>query len=169
MSYVPEFVALYEIFPYIRNFPLDNKTIRVAVKDYLEGGELKAVIITKYGKICDWNTTNVTNMARLFNEYIIFNEDISKWDVSKVTDMSGMFNHAESFNQPIGEWNTSNVTLMENMFCAAKSFNQPIEGWDTSNVITMKNMFEFAFKFNQDIGRWNVSCLLYTSPSPRDS
>ena len=88
MSYVPEFVALYEIFPYIRNFPLDNKTIRDAVKDYFEGGELKAVIITKYGKICDWNTTNVTNMARLFNEYIIFNEDISKWDVSKVTDMS---------------------------------------------------------------------------------
>ena len=44
MSYVPEFVALYEIIPYIRNFPLNNETIRVAVKDYLEGGEKKILL-----------------------------------------------------------------------------------------------------------------------------
>ena len=31
MSYVPEFVALYEICPYIRNFPLNNDTIHNAV------------------------------------------------------------------------------------------------------------------------------------------
>ena len=35
MMYVPELVALYEIIPYIRKFPLDDETIRVAVKDYL--------------------------------------------------------------------------------------------------------------------------------------
>ena len=35
MMYVPEFVALYEIEPYII-LTLDNETIRVAVKDYLE-------------------------------------------------------------------------------------------------------------------------------------
>jgi len=157
MIYVPEFVTLYEIFPYIRNFPLDNKTIRDAVKDYFEGGELKAVIITKYGKICDWNTTNVTNMARLFNEYIIFNEDISKWDTSNVTDMSGMFAGAESFNQSIGEWNVSKVTYMNGMFYCAKNFNQDISKWDTSKVTNMYRMFYRAENFNQIIGDWDTS------------
>ena len=63
MSYVPDFVALYEIIPYIEYLPLKDKSIRVAVNDYFKGCELKAVIITKYGKICDWNTTNVTNLS----------------------------------------------------------------------------------------------------------
>ena len=121
--YVPDFVALYEIVPYIRNFPLDNETIRVALKDYFEGGELKAVIITKYGKICDWNTTNVTNMARLFKDYIIFNEDISKWDTSKVTNMYRMFYRAENFNQIIGDWDTLKVTNAFEMLVGATSFN----------------------------------------------
>ena len=38
MSYVPDFVALYEIVPFII-LALDNESIRVAVKDYLEGGK----------------------------------------------------------------------------------------------------------------------------------
>ena len=154
--YVPEFVALYEIVPYIRNFPLDNETIRVALKDYFEGGELKAVIITKYGKICDWNTTNVTNMARLFKDYIIFNEDISKWDTSKVTNMKYMLLHACNFNQPIGEWNVSKVTKMEYMFSYAESFNQDIRDWDTSKVTNAFEMLVGATSFNVK----NVSCSL---------
>ena len=38
MSYVSEFVAFYEIVPYIRNLPLNNETIRVAVRGYFSGG-----------------------------------------------------------------------------------------------------------------------------------
>ena len=45
MSYVPDLVALYEINPYIEYLPLDNETIRIAVEDYLEDGELKDAII----------------------------------------------------------------------------------------------------------------------------
>jgi len=47
MMYVPDFVALYEINPYVEFLPLNNETIRVAVKDYLdykdyrEGGKNK--------------------------------------------------------------------------------------------------------------------------------
>ena len=63
--YVPDFVALYEIKPFII-MALDNETIRVAVKDYLEGGEKRDSIIKKYGKIEDWNTTEVTDMSVLF-------------------------------------------------------------------------------------------------------
>ena len=132
MSYVPEFVALYKICPYIEYLPLDDETIRVSVEDYLEGGELKDAIIKKYGKIGDWNTSEVTDMSGLFCQYYTFNEDISKWNTSKVTNMSGMFYRAEMFDQSIGEWDTSNVTNMNSMFYRA------------------------------------ISCLLYTSPSPRD-
>ena len=44
VTYVPEFVAIHEICPYIENLPLNNKSIRVAVKDYVEGGEERIVI-----------------------------------------------------------------------------------------------------------------------------
>ena len=126
MSYVPEFVALYEIIPYIRNLPLDNETIRIAVGYYLQGGKKKDVIIKKYGKIEDWNTSEVTYMSKLFCDYNNFNEDISKWDVSKVTNMESMFEHAEKFNQPIGKWDVSKVNNMKYVFYRAESFNQPI-------------------------------------------
>jgi len=142
MSYVPEFMALYEIAPYIEYLPLNNESIRVAVKDYLEGGEKKDTIIKKYGKIEDWNTTEVTDMSCLFEDVINFisfthintiiwnfNEDISKWDTSSVTSMTRMFFNAKKFNQDISSWDTSNVKNMEGMFNGAKSFNRENAPW----------------------------------------
>jgi len=161
MSYVPEFVALYEIFPYIEYLPLNNETIRVSVKDYIEGGELKDVIIKKYGNIEDWNTSEVTDMNRLFQFRYYFNEDISKWDVSKVTNMYHMFGKANKFNQPIGKWDVSNVIYMTGMFSWTKSFNQYIGEWDTSKVTDMSGMFHYAKNFNQDISGWDVSNVIY--------
>jgi hypothetical protein len=157
VTYVPEFVALYEIIPYIEYLPLNNETIRVAVKDYLEGGEKKDTIIKKYGKIEDWNTSEVTDMSGLFCQYYTFNEDISKWNTSKVTNMSGMFYRAEMFDQSIGEWDTSNVTNMNSMFYRAISFNKPIGNWKVHNVDNMAVMFWDTLSFNQNIEGWNVS------------
>ena len=154
-------MALYEIFPYIEYLPLNNESIRVAVKDYIEGGKKKDVIIKKYGKIEDWNTSQVTHMSHLFDEYIIFNEDISKWDTSKVTNMSDMFHGAKNFNQPIGNWDTSSVRYMCAMFSYAEKFNKPIGEWNTSRVITMAWMFcgTRAFRQHKHIAKWNVSNL----------
>ena len=153
MSYVPEFVALYEIAPYII-LALDNETIRIAVKNYLEGGELKDAIIKKYGKIEDWNTSEVTDMNGLFQCCYKFNEDISKWDTSNVTDMFYMFAGAYDFNQPIGKWDVSNVTDMKGMFFGAKSFNQLLDGWNTSKVTRMDRMFYGANNFNLENAPW---------------
>ena len=172
MMYVPDFVALYEIKPFII-MALDNETIRVAVKDYLEGGEKRDAIINKYGKIEDWNTTDVTAMNRLFYENRDFNEDISKWDTSNVKNMSFMFEDANNFNQPIGKWNVSKVTKMEHMFSNAESFNQDIRDWDTSKVTNAENMFRNAKSFNPK----HISCSLlkimlgihYKSDSDSDS
>ena len=81
MSYVPEFVALYEIVPYIEYLVLDNESIRVAVKDYLEGGKKKDAIVKMYGSIGNWDTSKVTDMNKLFYFAKNFNEDISKWNI----------------------------------------------------------------------------------------
>ena len=130
MSYVPDLVALYEIEPYII-LALDNETIRVAVRDYFSGDKEKDAIIKKYGKIEDWNTSEVTDMSELFFRARDFNQDISKWDTSNVVNMEGMFCHAKTFNQNISGWNTSKVTNMHAMFSYAEKFNQPIGIWDT--------------------------------------
>jgi len=128
MSYVSEFVALYEITPFII-LALDNESIRVAVKDYLEGGMKKDVIVKRYGPIEKWDTSKVTDMNNLFYFAKNFNQDISKWDTSKVTCMQVMFYEADNFNQDISKWDTSKVTSMVCMFYGAKSFNLENAPW----------------------------------------
>ena len=103
------------------------------------------------------DTSNVTDMSRMFSGAESFNQPIGNWDTSKVTDMSSMFSVAKSFNQPIGNWNTSKVTNMVCMFFGAESFNQPIGNWDTSKVTDMHWMFWTAKSFNQPIGNWDTS------------
>jgi surface protein len=85
--------------------------------------------------------------------------------------MSAMFNNAIIFNQNIGSWNTSKVTNMTYMFAAAKAFNQPINydsttgSWNTYNVTNMNSMFRGATVFNQNISSWNVVKVTQKPPS----
>ena len=102
------------------------------------------------------DTSNVENMAGMFNEAESFDQDIGGWDTSNVENMRRVFDGTESFNQGIGGWDTSNVESMHGMFAGAESFNQDISGWDTSNVENMDFMFVFAESFNQDISGWCV-------------
>ena len=165
---LPEDVMKYSM-GFIRP-ALDNKSIRKAVKDYIEDGPKKKAVIETYGKIENWDTSRVTDMSYLFS-LSYFNEDISKWDTSNVTDMEEMFSEAFRFNKNIGNWNTSSVTNMTGMFNYAESFNQPIGGWDTSKVTDMKKMFRDAKNFNRPINKWdvsNVTCMKYMfSPDSR--
>merc|ERR1711959_76007 len=131
-----------------------NDSLREAVKSWCENRDEAE---TMYGHISTWDTSQVTNMKKLFDDCRGFNEDISQWDTSNVTDMSCMFDRASSFNQPIGGWNTSNVTNMHSVFNGASSFNQSIGEWNTSNVTGMCAMFKEATSFNQPIGGWNTS------------
>ena len=78
---------------------LNNETIREAVKLWLED---EAAATKKYGFINDWDTSEVTDMSKLFSKAENFNSPISNWDVSNVTNMYGMFHEAIAFNQPIG-------------------------------------------------------------------
>lgn len=99
--------------------------------------------------------TGPTSFFRMFQGNTGFNDpDVSLWNTSNVTDMSRMFDEAEGFNQDISAWDTSNVTNMFEMFRTAIAFNQDISGWDTSNVTDMSFMFRSALAFNRDLSAW---------------
>ncbi len=105
----------------------------------------------------DWDVSNVTNMASLFQGASSFNQNISNWNVSSVTNMGSMFSGATSFNQDISSWDMSNVERVRYMFYDAITFNQDISLWNVSELIFADNLFAGAISFNQDISNWDIS------------
>ncbi len=94
-------------------------------------------------------------MSNLFDSAISFDQPLN-WDVSKVKDMAAMFYQAKVFNQDLNGWTVGQVTNMENMFAGAVNFNQSLNSRDVSQVTNMAAMFRNATGFNQDISSWNV-------------
>ena len=69
--------------------------IKVAVRAWADPATRAAAEIT-YGHISDWETSQVTNMEKLFcgwedGNMQSFNDDISRWDTSNVTCTRDMF------------------------------------------------------------------------------
>ena len=92
--------------------------------------------LATYGEINTWLTTEITDMANLFEGQGTFNSNISNWDVSNVTTMQLMFSGAEAYNQPINSWNVEKVVNMENMFATANAFQQPLNLWNLNALLT---------------------------------
>ena len=113
--------------------------------------------------ISAWNVEGVNSFAGLFEGKDKFNQNITSWNVDGVKWMDRMFYGASAFNQDIGSWNTKGVTRMEQMFYNAKRFDKDITSWD-ADVQDGEDMFKGADAWLAKY--W--SCLLYTSPSPRD-
>ena len=84
----------------------DSNELREAVALWLTN---ESIALKTYGHISLWNTSNVTDMSRMFEYSTDFNQDIGCWDTSNVTNMRSMFYNANNFNQDISKWNTSNV------------------------------------------------------------
>ena len=113
--------------------------IRTAVEAWCEDRDAAK---DQYGPIASWNTSEITNMARLFYNKAGFNEDISRWDVSNVTSLFMMFYGATSFNSDLSRWDVSNVTTMIYMFRGATSFDQQLgDAWARSKAYK-DNMFD---------------------------
>ena len=87
---------------------LTSATIGRAVKDYCSNPRAKREVIKLFGKIENWDVSNVTNMDRVFYGANSFNQPLNKWNVSKVEYMNLMFYDTISFNQPLDKWDVSN-------------------------------------------------------------
>jgi surface protein len=133
------------------------------VDAWLAGGEDRQTVEAQYGRIEDWNTSLITNMAQTFDasrnpSAAGFDAYIKNWDTQNVTDMSAMFSDASDFTGlDIGSWVTSSVRNMKGMFAGATDFNAAIGAWRTEQVQDMEGMFSGAESFNQDIGSWDTS------------
>lgn len=66
--------------------------LQVAVGQFMstEFEEVSAVA-GKYGDISEWNVSLVDDMKGLFQDYGMFNENISAWETGNVLDISRMF------------------------------------------------------------------------------
>ncbi|GMI13452.1 hypothetical protein TrLO_g4192 [Triparma laevis f. longispina] len=107
-----------------------------------------------------WDTSNVTNMAWMFNEASWFNIDLSRWNVGNCTNMSAMFQNAKSFQSDLKGWNIEKVTSMDFMFKGAASFKSICSRWSTGNCTNMFNIFFSASSFNRDtIKNWDLSSI----------
>ncbi len=62
------------------------------------------------------DTSQVTNMSRMFSNSQVKELDVSKWDMSQVTNMTGMFLNSQVKELDVSKWDTSQVTNMSRMF-----------------------------------------------------
>lgn len=107
--------------------------------------------------INSWNTSNVTNMAGVFSNCLLFNQNVSSWNTSNVTNFFGVFEYCWAFNQPLNNWVTTNGTNFRSMFSYATLFNQPLTNFSTSNATNMGYMFAGATNFNQSLNTFNTT------------
>jgi hypothetical protein len=118
--------------------PLNNSTIREAVNDWFL---CRYDANLKWGPIDQWDTSQVTDMSKLFDGRTCFSADLSKWNTGNVTDMSDMFACAFCFSSDLSQWDTGNVTNMSYMFYDARHFDpNTILKWKKDKVIHWENM-----------------------------
>lgn len=95
-----------------------------------------------FSGIESWDTKNVTDMHRMFENCHTFNENIESWDVSRVTQMQYMFQNATRFNRDLGAWNVANVRHISEMFSGASSFKQNLNAWKFNNLLSANDVFK---------------------------
>lgn len=93
----------------------------------------KALALSTYGPINEWDTSKITDFDNLFSQKTEFNGDISGWDTSGVTTMKVCFIEATI--------SIELIILKQNMFEGATRFNVDIRDWNVENV----GSFEVSF------------------------
>jgi surface protein len=138
--------------------PLTDATFNQAITDILAEDPNGDYDLVPYGKIQDWDVSQVTDMRSAFQDKINFNGDISAWDTSSVTDMTLMFTRARAFNQSLNNWDVSSVISITFMFYEADVFDQPLSNWVFSTQLNdIQYMFTRCISFNKDLSSWDVS------------
>ena len=139
------------------NEPLTDATFQTAINDILAQDDDGDYNLVPYGRIQDWDVSQVTYMGYAFDGRTNFNGDIGKWDVSNVTSMTRMFRDCTKFNQYINEWDVEKNASVFLMFKGASSFNQSLNNWDITRIDSFNSMFSGASSFNGDVSGWDTS------------
>jgi len=89
----------------------------------------------------DIDTSEITNMDRLFAGLNIGKIKIEWWDVSNVKNMSCMFYNCKRFNADLSRWNVYNVKNMNFMFANCYKLNCDLSQWrpDVNELICTFN------------------------------
>ena len=157
-TYISEKLVLNKDTFKLKYFPKTKEELKNIIKQLLEERKDDDVI-----NLNDIDTSEITNMSKLFYETDIKNIDISSWDVSNVKAMNDMFNRCENL-ESIGDisfWDVSNLTSMDGMFfnCKELEFIGDISGWDVKNVEYMCSTFHGCKNLKDigDLNKWDVS------------
>lgn len=123
--------------------PEDKSDLRILVRK----------LIAKRGDnadLSDIDTHRIKDMSYLFhNEKDIKNINISNWDTSNVTNMERMFYGCYKFNSDISSWDVSNVTNMDKMFSQCLEFNQDLDNWKINDKCSMNWIFSGCNKLKK--------------------
>ena len=143
---------------------LRSVNIKSAVDDWIFGGDRKRELLENLPNIEDWDTSNVTNMERLFFSKTSFSSDLSKWNTKNVVSMEYTFQYARAFNSDLSKWKTSKVQNFRAMFYGANAFDTDVSKWKVSSATDMGYMFfsnaatdtRIIMERNLNISLWQV-------------
>lgn len=110
------------------------------------------------------DTSEVSDMSRLFNGSQIKHIQISNIDVSNVKNMDGMFSFTtigdSTFPNQLKKWKTNSVETMQEMFSySAIPFTLNLSSWNVEKVTSMEGMFQSSRFKLLDLSGWNLSRL----------
>jgi len=121
------------------------------------------------------------NMSYMFQNALVFNQNISGWDTHTVTNMSYMFSGATAFNNGGvafnstgtggASWDLQKVTNATYMFQNDTGLDNgttiSMTNWNigatTSNAASLSYMFTGASNFNSNISTWDTHTVINTS------
>ena len=107
--------------------------------------------------ISNIDTSNVTNMVRMFSNNYATTLDLSSFDTSNVTNMNGMFQRNQATTLDLSSFDTSNVTGMSFMFNSSQATTLDLSSFDTSNVTDMSFMFNSSQATTLDLSSFDTS------------
>ena len=116
--------------------------------------------IDNIGDLSQWNPSShgATNMSRMFEDCISFNQDIGSWDMTTVTNISYMLSGCRSFNQDISSWNLQGVSSLKGLLRGTLNFRQDISTLNISTIISLERLFQASI-IDDSIGisEWDIS------------